>query len=51
MERMPDPMSWLAAGVPLTLLIDLLDEAGPHSATILVDEPADLTWLGCATAA
>jgi hypothetical protein len=44
-ERLPDPMSWLAAGIPLSLLVDLLDEAGPRSDLILSNEPADLSWL------
>ena len=45
MERLPDPMAWLAAGIPLTLLVDMLDEVGPRSEVILADEPADLRWL------
>lgn len=45
MERLPDPMAWLSAGIPLTLVLDLLDETGPRSAAILADEPADLQWL------
>lgn len=44
-------MAYLAAGIPLTLLIDLLDEVGPRSAAILEDEPADLRWLASLTAA
>ncbi len=39
-----DASQWLAAGVPLTLLIDLLDSAGPDSPRIYRDEPADLDW-------
>ena len=50
MERLPDPMAWLAAGIPLTLVLDLLDETGPRSAAILADEPADLRWLEHAAA-
>jgi hypothetical protein len=38
-------MAWLAAGIPLTLVVDLLDELGPRSEVILADEPADLHWL------
>ena len=45
MERLPDPMAWLSAGIPLTLVLDLLDEVGPRSAAILADEPADLRGL------
>jgi hypothetical protein len=44
-------MAWLAAGIPLTLVLDLLDDAGPRSAAILADEPADLRWLQQQTAA
>ena len=50
MERLPDPMAWLSAGIPLTLVLDLLDDLGPHSATILADEPADMRWLDPAAA-
>ena len=45
MQRLPDPMIWLADGIPLTLVMDLLDERGPHSDQILLDEPADLSWV------
>lgn len=45
MQRLPDPLQWLDAGVPLTLLIDLLDDAGPHSRAILEAEPADAGWI------
>ena len=45
MQRLPDPMNWLADGIPLTLVIDLLDEHGPHSAQILAAEPADVSWV------
>ena len=44
---MPEVMTWLRAGVPLTLLIDLLDESGPDSARIYANEgsePADPWW-------
>lgn len=51
MERIPDPMAWLAAGIPLTLVLDLLDEVGPRSAAILEEEPADLHWLAPLSAA
>jgi hypothetical protein len=33
-------MSLLAAGVPLTLLVDLVDPAGPPSGEILLHEAA-----------
>ena len=35
----------LAAGVPLTLLIDLSDPEGPHSALRFASEQADLDWV------
>lgn len=35
----------LAAGVPLTLLMDLTDPAGPHSQALFTDEVGDLSWL------
>ncbi len=35
----------LSAGVPLTLLLDLADPAGPDSAGHFDNEPADLSWL------
>lgn len=35
----------LAAHVPLTLLLDLADPSGPHSAVHYGTEPADLEWL------
>jgi hypothetical protein len=38
-------MAALAAGVPLTLLADLADPAGPDSRRILATETADLSWL------
>ena len=45
MDRLPDPMRWLAAGVPLTLLLDLFGETVPDSAAILAAEPATADWL------
>lgn len=38
-------MTALAQGVPLTLLLDLADPAGPESARILAAETADLAWM------
>lgn len=38
-------MAALAAGVPLTLLLDLADPSGPDSRTIVATEVADLSWL------
>lgn len=35
----------LSDGVPLTLLLDLADPAGPDSARHFASEPADLAWL------
>jgi hypothetical protein len=45
MQRLPQPMEWLSSGIPLSLLIDLLDPAGPDSRRICRDEPADTTWI------
>ena len=48
MHQMPDVMAWLGADVPLTLVMDLLDESGPDSTRILRDErpsPAQVSWL------
>lgn len=42
---LPDPMVWLAAGIPLTLLIDLLETTGPDSARIFDDEDGDVSWV------
>jgi hypothetical protein len=41
----PEPMDLLASGVPLSLLIDLLDETGPNSKLILAAEPGAADWL------
>jgi hypothetical protein len=38
-------MIWLADGIPLTLVMDLLDEHGPHSDQILTAEPGDMSWV------
>jgi hypothetical protein len=38
-------MVWLAAGIPLSLLIDLLEPAGPDSAEIFDDEHGDTSWV------
>lgn len=40
-----DPMDCLQEHVPLALLIDMLDETGPDSATIYEQEPADTAWV------
>jgi hypothetical protein len=42
----PHPvMAALAAGCPLTLLIDLTDSHGPDSKRIISREHADMSWL------
>lgn len=51
MKQLPDPMTWLHDGVPLTLLIDLFSEEGPASREIFLHEPADLAWTGAPSAA
>ena len=35
----------LAAGVPLTLLLDLADPSGPRSAARFASESADVDWV------
>lgn len=45
MQRMPDPLDLLARGVPLTLLMDLLDERGPNSRRLYAEERGDIGWL------
>jgi hypothetical protein len=40
-----DVMEMLEQGIPLTLLIDLLDEHGPSSQKVYREEPADAAWL------
>jgi hypothetical protein len=35
----------LAHGVPVTLLLDLLDESGPNSRRLYDEEPADTGWV------
>jgi hypothetical protein len=44
MSQLPDPLEWLAAGVPLTLLLDVLGST-PPSAELYRDEPGDAAWL------
>jgi hypothetical protein len=44
-QRLPDPIAWLAAGIPLSLVVDLMGDNGPQSEQILLDEPADLSWV------
>ena len=48
MLRMPDMYDWLQEGVPLTLLLDLLDPTGPNSKRILEAEPAEVAWISAA---
>lgn len=52
MQRLPDVMAWLDAGVPLTLVMDLLNPSGPSSARISRQEqpePSHLDWLSAFT--
>lgn len=44
MPQVPDPLELLAAGVPLTLLLDVLVST-PRSSDLYRDEPADVAWL------
>ncbi len=42
----PDPvMDMLGAHLPLSLIMDLVMPAGPHSRDLLVAEPGDTSWL------
>jgi len=49
MDRLPAPLELLAAGIPLTLLIDVLTPAVPDSAEICAGEPGDADWLSPVT--
>lgn len=42
---MLDAMACLKDGVPLSLVIDLLDAEGPDARRIYADEPADTSWV------
>ena len=39
-------MGLLAAGIPLSLLLDLADSAGPQSRDLAEHETGDSSWLG-----
>ena len=41
---MLDPMACLKDGIPLSLVIDLLEADGPDTTWIYAQEPADTTW-------
>lgn len=45
MNGFPDVMDLLANGVPISLLVDLLDETGPDSHRFFVEEQPDVEWL------
>jgi hypothetical protein len=45
LPRIHPVMAALAAGCPLTLLIDLTDSRGPDSKRIMAREHADMSWL------
>jgi hypothetical protein len=49
MSRLPEPIEWLAAGIPLTLLIDVLAPTAPDSAEIFAAEAGDAWWLNGVT--
>jgi hypothetical protein len=38
-------MAALSRGIPITLLLDLAEPAGPDSRAVLSTEVADLSWL------
>jgi hypothetical protein len=39
-------MDLLAAGIPISLLMDLVDAGGPQSRDLVVHEIGDSSWLG-----
>jgi hypothetical protein len=39
-------MALLEAGIPLSLLMDLVDAGGPQSRDLIVHEGGDTAWLG-----
>jgi len=41
---MLDPMACLKDGIPLSLVIDLLEVDGPDTSWIYAQEPADTSW-------
>lgn len=45
MQRLPQPMEWLSHGIPITLLIDLIDPNGPNSDRICNEERPEATWV------
>ncbi len=45
MHELPNVMEWLEHGVPVTLVVDLLDAKGPDSRRILAEEPGDSSWF------
>jgi hypothetical protein len=45
MQRLPEPLNLLSHGVPITLLVDLLDEHGPDSRRVYAEERGDASWL------
>ena len=42
---MLEPMDCLRDGVPLCLVMDLLDDAGPDASWLYASEEADLSWV------
>jgi hypothetical protein len=43
-------MTWLAAGIPLTLILDLIEPTGPDSTRAYRDEPGDTAWVPATSA-
>ena len=41
---MLDPMECLKDGIPLSLVLDLLEVDGPDTSRIYAQEPADTSW-------
>jgi hypothetical protein len=42
----PGVMGLLAAGIPISLLMDLVDAGGPQSRDLVDHEVGDSSWLG-----
>jgi hypothetical protein len=47
-SRLPDTFEWLSAGIPITLIVDMVEPEGPDSARIIREEPADTGWISAA---
>lgn len=48
MSLLPDTYEWLSAGIPITLIIDMVEPNGPDSTRIMLEEPGDTGWISAA---